>query len=334
VGGSCQASGRVNASRSVAVVIPSWNSLGLLPRCLDSLGEQAVEVELLVVDNGSVDGSLQYLQEEGVPHLSLPHNVGFAAAMNLGASCVSAAAILALNADTALVPGCVRRLLDALEADASLGGVQPRILQLDGGDATPADVTAARLYSAGQALLADGRAVEEGAGEVQSAPFLREHEIFGVCGAACLLRRELFTDLGGYDESYVSFYEDVDLNMRARIAGWRFAYVPEAVVWHVGNASWQAGFSRPNAENARLVARNRLATQAKFMPVGAVPRIAAVEAGSLWRAARQRRLGATVRGKLGALVRLPALLRERRRLRREGDPERARRWLGVRAGVG
>ncbi|HEX4670508.1 MAG TPA: glycosyltransferase family 2 protein [Solirubrobacterales bacterium] len=319
----------MSASQSIAVVIPSWNSLGLLPRCLASLADQGVEMELLVVDNGSTDGSLRYLQEEGVPHLALPRNVGFAAAMNLGAGKVSAEAILALNADTVLEPGCAGRLLDALEADASLGGVQPRILQLDGHDAAPPDVASARLYSAGQALLADGRAVEEGGGEEQSAPFLREHEIFGVCGAACLLRRELFSDLGGYDERYFAFYEDVDLNVRARIAGWNFAYLPEAVVWHVGNASWLAGFARPNAENARLVARNRLATQIKFMPVGSTPRIAAVEVGSLWRAARERRLRATLAGKLGALVWLPALLRERRRLRRDGDPGRARRWLGV-----
>jgi len=317
----------------VAVVIPSWNSLELLPRCLGSLAAQELELEIFVVDNGSEDGSIAYLEREGVAHLSLSRNVGFATAMNLGARHVSATAILALNADTALEPGCVARLLGTLEGSSSLGGVQPRILQLDGDDAR-GDVAGARLYSAGQALLADGRAVEEGAGEEQSPPLLREREVFGVCGAACLLRRELFADLGGYDESYFSFYEDVDLNVRARIAGWGFAYVPEAVVWHVGNASWLAGFAQPSAENARLVARNRLATQIKFMPAGAVPRIAAVEVGALLRAARRRRLRATLRGKLGAFGRLPALLRERRRLRRLGDPERARRWLGVRAGTG
>ena len=160
-----------------------------------------------------------------------------------------------------------------------------------------ADADAARLYSAGMALSRDGRAFETGAGETQSERWLRGREIFGVCGAACLLRRDLFTELGGYDESYVSFYEDVDLNVRARIAGRRFAYVPEAVVWHAGNASWQAGFERPGAENARLVARNRIATQAKFMPLSALPRILAVEAGSLIRAARQGRLRATLRAR-------------------------------------
>ncbi len=320
----------MTALRSVAVVIPSWNSLGLLPRCLSSLREQGVELEPLVVDNGSSDGTLAYLEREGVPYLSLPRNVGFAAAVNLGAAQVSAAAILALNADTALEPACIARLLEGLERDPVLGGVQPRILQLEGdADALPSSAKA-RLYSAGQALTADGRAIEEGAGEQQPAHLPEGHEVFGVCGAACLLRRQLFDDLGGYDETYFAFYEDVDLNVRARIAGWRFAYVPEAVVWHVGNASWSAGFAHPNAENARLVARNRLATQVKFMPLAAIPRVIAVEAGSLLRAISERRLGATVAGKIAALRWLPRLLRDRRRLRCEGDLSLVRRWLGAR----
>jgi GT2 family glycosyltransferase len=314
----------VSEARSAAVVIPSWNSRDLLPRCLDSLRDQRAELELLVVDNGSADGSADYLATEGVPHVSLPRNTGFAAAVNLGAARTEADAILVLNADTALEPLCIGRLLDALEGDPSLGGVQPRILQ----DEPGADVGSARLYSAGQALTPDGRALELGAGEAQRPQWLAPHEVFGVCGAACLLRRELFTELGGYDESYFSFYEDVDLNVRARVAGWRFEYVPDAMVWHVGNASWKEGFKRPSAENARLVARNRLATQVKFMPARALPRIAAVEVGSLARALAQRRLLSTLGGKLAALRWLPRLLRERRRLGETGDSALVRCWLG------
>jgi GT2 family glycosyltransferase len=318
----------VSERPEVAVVIPSWNSIDLLPRCLESLAGQGIELETMVVDNGSVDGTVGFLERERVPHLSLPENVGFARAMNLGVAAVGAKAILGLNADTVAEPGAVRALLEALEGDPALGGVQPRILQREGG---PADVARARLYSAGQALTKDGRAFELGAGEPQSPRYRAPAEIFGVCGAACLLRRELFDELGGYDESYFAFYEDVDLNVRGRIAGWRFGYAPEAVVWHVGNASWKQGFERPDAENARLVARNRLATQLKYLPLRAAPRVAAVEAGSLLRAARQRRLRATLRGKLAALARLPRLLRARRALCREGDPDAARRWLGRRA---
>ena len=317
----------MSAAPSVAVVVPSWNSASLLPRCLDAVAAQGEGVELVVVDNGSTDGTLEILRQRGVEHLSLPRNTGFAAAMNLGASRVSAEAVLALNADAVLAPRAVAVLAAALGADPGLGGVQPRILQLEG-EAT-GDLDSARIYSAGMALSPDGRALETGAGELWSAAYAEPREIFGVCGAACLLRRELFTDLGGYDESYFAFYEDVDLNVRARIAGWRFAYLPEAIAWHTGNASWEAGFTRPNAENARLVARNRLATQVKFMPVAAAPRIAAVEIGALARAAAHQRFRATLSGKFAALRWLPRLMAERRRLRGEGDPARARRWLGV-----
>jgi GT2 family glycosyltransferase len=309
-------------------VIPNWNSLQHLARCLGSLEKAGTspEVELLVVDNGSADGSVEYLEGEGIPHIALPRNTGFAAAVNLGASRTEADSILVLNADTVVEPGAVATLLEALEGDPGLGGVQPRILQLDAGGTGK---EGARIYSVGQSLTRDGRGIEEAAGLLQRPDHLAASEPFGVCGAACLLRRELFAELGGYDESYVSFCEDVDLNVRARIAGWRFATVPEAVVRHVGNAVWQTGFAEPDAENSRLVARNRLATQIKFMPAASIPRIAAVEAGALARSIAQRRFAATARGKLEALRRLPELRRERRRLSGGGDLSAARAWLGA-----
>jgi GT2 family glycosyltransferase len=309
----------------VAVVIPNWNSLEHLRRCLESLESAAsgVEVELIVVDNGSEDGSVAYLESEGIPHVALPENTGFAPAVNLGARETRSEAILVLNSDTTLEPGCLGRLLDGLEADPALGGVQPLILQLE--DA-PGPV---RVYSAGESLTRDGRGFEQDAGERREARHLVPSEPFGVCGAACLMRRALFEELGGYDESYVIFCEDVDLNVRARVAGWRFETVPEAVVWHVGNAVWQAGFANPSAQNSRLVARNRLATQLKFMPASALPRIVAVECGALAKAALQRRFAATAKGKLEALRRLAPLRRERRRLAEEGDLSRARAWLGA-----
>jgi len=318
----------VKAARPVAVVIPSWNSADLLPDCLGSLAEQGVELETLVVDNGSSDRTVEYLREEGVRHIALLRNTGFAAAVNRGLAETTAPAVLVLNADAVLEPGAVARLLDALEADDGLGGVQPRILQLEQGGVR--DVDSARLYSAGQALTADGRGFELGAGEAPSDPYLRPREVFGVCGAACLLRRQLLDELGGYDERYFSFYEDVDLNVRGQIAGWRFAYLPEAIAWHLGNASWLAEAPQPSAWNARLVARNRTATQAKFMPLKALPRILIVEVGALARAATQRRLRATLRGKLEGLRLLPEMLRDRRRLSRTGDPPGARAWLGER----
>lgn len=314
----------VSGAPKVAVVIPSWNSAGLLAACLDSLAGQG-EVETIVVDNGSADGTVELLRGRGIEPVVLPENRGFAAAVDLGAERTEAPFVLPLNADTELEPGAVAALVAALEADPGLGGVAPRILQVEGEGRA---IEAARLYSAGQALTREGRALEIGAGEAQGPATVARREVFGVCGAACLLRRELFTELGGYDRGFFSFYEDVDLNVRARVAGWRFEYVPEAVVWHRGNASWLANAPRPGAWNARLVARNRIVTQARFMPASALPRIAAVEAGALVRAARERRFTSTLRGKLEGLPRLPAALRERRRLAANGDLSQARAWLG------
>src|SRR5690349_22735186 len=94
--------GAVSAGRSVAVVIPNWNSLHLLRSCLASLEQQADGLELMVVDNGSGDGSVEYLRERGTPHVSLPANVGFAPAVNLGVAHTSAPFVFVLNADTVL----------------------------------------------------------------------------------------------------------------------------------------------------------------------------------------------------------------------------------------
>ena len=317
-------------SPRVSVVIPSWNCLEDLKRCLASLeAQEGVEVQTFVVDNGSEDGTPEFLAEQGVPHLSLPRNLGFAAAVNFGIARTGAPLVMVLNEDTVLEPDCLLGLAAALEANPALGGVQPLILQLQRDLRQAPDDPATIVYSHGQSLTRDGRAREDGAGRRRSETTIAAREVFGVCGAACLLRRTMLEALDGYDESYFAFYEDVDLNVRARIAGWHFALVPDAQVWHVGNAAWRASFKRPGAENARLVARNRLATRIKFMPIPSIPRIVAVETGSLLLALAHGRLRSALFGRLETLRRLPALLGERRRLRATGDPSRARAWLGV-----
>jgi hypothetical protein len=316
----------------VGVVIPSWNGLEDLRDCLASVrAQEGADAEIMVVDNGSTDGTRSFLQREDIPHVALPANAGFAPAVNLGVSRTASPLVLLLNADTILEPDCLAVLAASMPGDPAVGGVQPRLLALDRGDPRDRDDPAVTVDSVGQALTGDGRAREEGRGLPQGSVPMARREVFGLCGAACMLRRELFTGLGGYDERYFSFYEDVDLNVRARIAGWRFLLEPEAVVWHVGEAAWRLGFERPTADNARLVARNRLATQVKFVPARRIPRIAMVEVGSVVLAAAGRRLRLTLKGKVEALRWLPELLRERRRLRQTGEPARAQAWLGRRS---
>lgn len=313
----------------VAVIVPSWNSVDDLSECVTSLRSQVgVELELMVVDNGSEDGSVEYLDRESVPHISLPRNLGFAAAVNLGFASTEAEAVMTVNSDTVLEAEALIHMYRVLFSDNRIGGVQPRILSLvRGKDRDPADPEAI-IYSLGQALTADGRAREDGIGQRQGDRGFEARDIFGVCGAACMFKRRMLSQLGGYDERYFAFYEDVDLNVRARIMGWTFQVVPESVVWHVGNAAWHAGFERPDAENARLVARNRIWTQAKFMPLTALPRIAAVEVGAVFRAIRARRFLLTIAGKTAAMLRIPEVLVKRRALKKSGQLDLAQSWLG------
>ncbi len=313
----------------VAVVIPNWNGADDLRACLASLeAQQRVELEVLVVDNGSTDGSVELMRAEEVSHIPLPRNIGFAGAVNRGVAGTDSPLVFVLNADTVLETDAVARLAGSLEAQPGLGGVQPRILSLVRGEVRDREDPDVPIYSLGQQLTADGRAFEADMGRRQGERMGEASEIFGLCGAAALFRRQLFEELGGFDERYFAFYEDVDLNVRARIAGWSFGLVPSAVVWHVGNSAWQAGFDEPSAENARLVARNRLCTQIKFLPLRSLPRVALAEAGAMVRSIGARRFRSTLSGKLSAMMMLPELLRDRRRLREAGDPDRARRWLG------
>jgi GT2 family glycosyltransferase len=312
---------------SVAAVIPSWNTAAHLGRCLDALAAQsAVVVEPLVVDNGSTDGSLELLESRGVAHLPLHENVGFARAVNLGVASTDTRFVLILNADCFPSPECVRMLLEDLCAEHRLGGVQPRILQAGAGNGGNL------IYSAGQGLTRHGRAFERGWGEPDGPRYAQREEVFGVSGAACLLRRELFTDLGGYDEAYFAFFEDVDLNARARLAGWSFAYVPDAVALHIGHAGW-GRHARAQRFNVELTVRNRLATAVKVLPTTGIAGAAALTARSVAAGPLRGTGAAALIGALGALRWLPRLLRERRRLRR-GATDSLDGWLSARSGRG
>src|SRR5204863_3556563 len=122
----------------------SWNTAAYIERCLTSLDTQTgVSVETMVIDNGSNDASLVVLRRLGVRHVALPHNIGFAAAVNMGAARTGAPFVLVLNADCFLAPDCLRLLAAAMAAVPGLGGAQSLILQEESGS----DVT--RIYSTG-----------------------------------------------------------------------------------------------------------------------------------------------------------------------------------------
>lgn len=312
---------------TVAAVIPSWNTADYLERCLDALRAQAgVSLETMVVDNGSSDNSLELVERLGVPHVALRSNIGFAAAVNRGVTQTTAPFVLVLNADCFLALDCLRQLVVGLAADHRLGGVQPRIVQ----DQAAGEV--ARIVSAGQCLTRFGAEFERGWGERDGPPYTGRREIFGVCGTACLLRRELFSDVGGYDASYFAFYEDVDLNARARLAGWRFACIQDALAVHVGHAAWR---QHPESQrfNVELSVRNRLATAVKVLPPRGVVGSAVSTLRSLAASPFRGTTSAVLAGTLTACRWIPRLLSERKRLRR-GSTALLDTWLARTRGPG
>jgi GT2 family glycosyltransferase len=313
--------------QSVAAIIPTWNTAKYMERCLDSLANQdGVNLETMVIDNGSTDASLALIERRGVPHVALESNIGSTAAVNLGVSNTSAPLVMVLNADCFLARGCLRALVAALDADDGLGGVQPRILQ-DGGTEG-----ASRIFSVGQCLARNGAAFERGWGEPDGPRYAERREVFGVSGAACLLRRKLFTDLGGYDAAYFAFFEDVDLNARARLAGWRFAYLPDAVAIHVGHAAWSQA-PRSARFNVELTVRNRLATAVKVLPVRGVLGSLSLTLRSLVASPMHGTTTAVVRGTMTVIRWAPRLLGERRKLRRQST-QALDGWLAKTQGPG
>jgi GT2 family glycosyltransferase len=312
---------------SVAAIIPSWNTAQYLERCLLSLaGQDGVRIETMVIDNGSKDDSIDLIERIGAPHVALPSNVGFAAAVNLGVARTSASFVLVLNADCFLAPRCLKVLIAGLVADEGLGGVQPRILQEGTTEGVP------RIFSAGQCLARNGAAFERGWGQPDGPTYSQRREIFGVSGAACLLRRSLFTELGGYDAAYFAFFEDVDLNARARLAGWRFAYLPDAVAIHVGHAAWTQA---PESErfNVELTVRNRLATAVKVLPVRGVLGSVILTLRSLAGSPLRGTTKAVLLGIFTAARWAPRLLVERRRLRSQST-RTLDGWLVTTQGTG
>jgi GT2 family glycosyltransferase len=213
----------------VTVAIVAYQSGPYLQPCLDALAAQTfADFEAVVVDNDSTDGSIEALRLPDARFRveRMGKNLGFAAANNVAARASRAPWFATLNPDTRADAGWLAALLAAAgrwpEA-ASFGSTQVSLDKPDELDGV-GDV----YHAAGLAWRARlGRPVSE-------VP--PESEVFGPCAAAALYRRDVFVELGGFDESYFCYCEDVDLAYRLRLAGWRAVQVPDAVVRHAGSA--------------------------------------------------------------------------------------------------
>jgi len=290
----------------IAVVIPNWNGRRWLPGCLRSLAAQTRKPdETIIVDNGSTDGSVEYLRSHhpDVRVVAMGHNTGFARAANAGLEQAHAEAVALVNTDVELEPNWIERMERALEADPSAASAACKMLDLQ-------DPTL--VYDAGDVLRRDGACEQRGRFEHDDPCWDEPGEVFGACAGAALYRRDPVIALGGFDERYFTYLEDVDLALRLRLAGWRCRYEP-VVARHAGEGS-SVHLSRPQGY---WVERNTLLLVAKAFPLRWAPWVAYRQLGWAWHALRERRLGAHLRGAAAALRPMRSVLRERRALRRD-----------------
>lgn len=240
------------------IVIPNYNGIKYLKDCLDSLekcGEQ--DFEVIVVDNGSNDGSIELIENDfrTVKLIKLSENTGFAYAVNRGIEAADTEFVLLLNNDIVVKEGFVANLENAIESDSKIFSVNARMLSMQ--DENVLDGT-------GDYYCALGWAFAAGKGKKADKYRTKRCNIFSACGGAAIYRKSVLDEIGLFDEAHFAYLEDVDLGYRARIRGYKNIYEPSAVCLHAGSGS---SGSRYNEFKIKLSARNSIYLVYKNMPL-------------------------------------------------------------------
>lgn len=242
------------------MIILAWNGVAYLEPCLGAvLGQGYPDLEAIVVDNGSSDGSADLVAGR-FPQVRLirnEHNLGFGGGNNVGLEAATGELLIMLNQDTVVQPGWLDALVEAFE-DPTVGLVGCKILYPDG----------ETIQHAGGYLLwpiAEGK--HYGIGERDGGQYDEPHEVEYVTGAALAMRRAVYAQIGGFDEQFFpGYYEDTDLCLRARHAGFKVLYWPPALVYHHQGGSLE---HRPYHQQY-LIFRNQVRFVFKHCTVGEI----------------------------------------------------------------
>lgn len=286
------------------MVIPNWNGRHWLPECLAALGAQTVAPsQVIVVDNGSDDDSVEYLRAEhpAVTVIPLAANTGFANAANVGIRAARSAYVALVNTDAILSADWIERMAAALDRHENAGSATGKMLVLD----NPEEVD-----DAGDVLRRDGACEQRGRFHRNDGSWDEPGEIFGACAGAALYRRGPVLDLGGFDDRLFAYLEDVDLAVRLQLAGWRCRYEP-VVALHGGGGS-AAALARGHLY---LVQRNTLFLVARYFPWRWVPQVAYRQLSWAWHAACEGRLQRHVLATIASIPLVAAAWRERKTVR-------------------
>lgn len=312
------------------MVVATWNRRDLLRSCLQSLSRQKLEqpFEVIVVDNGSDDSSSEMALREfpGNPTFRLKLlrnevNVGFCAGNNQGFAASDSEFVALLNNDAEAEPGWLAALVRAFEGRPEIGMAASKILVHE---------DPRRIDKAGHLIYPDGQNRGRGTGELDAGQYDRIEEVLWPDGCAAMYRRAMLDQVGGFDEDFFAYADDAELGLRARIAGWKCLYMPDARVLHHRGATLGLRSER----RLVLIERNRVLLAAKLFPwsllwLNGAYYLARLAAG-LWAAATQqgevgrypgltgkiRAALALLKGDLAALMLLPKMLAKRRSLNR------------------
>ncbi|MFH1671751.1 MAG: glycosyltransferase family 2 protein [Candidatus Portnoybacteria bacterium] len=231
----------------VSINLLTWNGEKYIKDCLKSvLNQNYPNLEILVVDNGSIDNTLEYVREVEEKKKSLrivftyPKNIGFSAGHNHLISESKGKYILCLNQDVILDDNFVKEAVEILEKDRRIGSVQGKLLRWQVGMPTsqkPKGYQVSHVIdTTGLVCLKNRRIISRRQGQLDQDKAEKKEEIFGADGAAPVYRREALEDvaLNGeyFDEDFFAYKEDVDLAWRLRLRGWKTFYQPKSIAWH------------------------------------------------------------------------------------------------------
>ena len=243
-----------NREIKTTIIIPNYNGLSFMEPCFESLKEQTVrDFKVLVVDNGSTDGSVEWLKEHRVPSIFLKENTGFSGAVNTGIRAADTPYVLLLNNDTRVEPGFVAAMERAMDQSPKIFSVSSRMIQMYHPEL---------LDDAGDMYSILGWAYQRGVGRSVNL-YQKSCRVFSACAGAAIYRRAVFDEIGLFDELHFAYLEDIDVGWRAKLYGYDNVYCPDAAVYHVGSGT---SGSRYNSFKVRLAARNCIYLNYKNMP--------------------------------------------------------------------
>ncbi len=237
------------------VVIPNYNGIKYIENCLESLLSGSRVPKIIVVDNGSFDGSRE-LTETKYPFvtlIALSENTGFSYAVNEGIKKASTKYVFLLNNDTVVDRYCVEELEKAMENSVGCFSMGAKMINMKFPE---------RIDDAGDFYCALGWAFARGK-DKNVSKYVKPGRIFASCGGAAIYRRELFETVGLFDAAHFAYLEDIDIGYRANLLGYRNEFAPKAVVYHAGSG---VSGSRHNPFKVDLTARNSIYLICKNMP--------------------------------------------------------------------